>query len=466
MRIGVGIVGAASIALLVGGCQTVSSPPPAAAAAMPRQQSYFPSDAELSELLRTLVEQGEAKGIVLGLLEPGGARRVLTYGGAGAGARPLSAKTVFEIGSISKTFTNALLVDMVGRGEVSLDDPVAKFLPAGVKVPSRNGRQITLLDLATHTSGLPRVPTGYKIPDRANPYAHYEAKHLYEFLSSYELERDIGAEPVYSNLGAGLLGHALTRAADAETLGELIRQRVTGPLKMQTTDYGRGGELETWIAKGHNEEGEQVPYWDVAVLSGAGGLNSSVEDMLIYLEANVGDPKSPLEVAMREAHLPRRALRTKGFSVGLGWQQRSRGGQTIVHHGGGTAGFQTYIGFDPATGAGVVILGNSAGFETRDDVLFQLLEGRKVLALPAADLAAYAGTYSLKPDLQMIVSVEDGKLYGQIGKQRKARLYPEGGDRFFLLSADMELHFSRQDGAITSATVTKGEDSLIGRKIA
>lgn len=391
---------------------------------------------------------------------------MLTFGEAGTGARPLSAKTVFEIGSINKTFTGVILADMVSRGEFSLDDPISKFFPAAINMPSRNGRQITLLDLATHTLGLPRVPTGYKIPDRSNPYAHYEAKHLYDFLSSYELERDVGAEPVYSNLGAGLLGHALARAADMETLGELIRQRISGPLKMKMTDYGRNGELGEWIAKGHNEKGEQVPYWDVAVLSGAGGLNSTVEDMLKYLEANVGTPKSPLEAAMREAHLPRRSLKNKEFSVGLGWQQRTRGGQTIVHHGGGTAGFQTYLAFHPATGAGVVILGNSAGFETRDDVVFRLLEGHKVATLPVATLGSYVGTYTLKPGLHLRVSVEDGKLYGKVGDQRRTRLYAEGNDRFFLVDSNVELRFFRENGAVTSATMTKGAESLTGRRLA
>lgn len=460
------LVGAVSMVVLISGCQSVTYPGHRIQGAVPQKSSYFPSDAELDELVQTLVKNGEAKGIVLGLLEPDGTRRVATAGDAGTGARPLSAKTVFEIGSINKTFTNTVLADMVNRGEVALSDPVAKFLPAGVKVPSRNGRHITLLDLATHTSGLPRVPTGYKIPDRSNPYAHYEAKHLYDFLASYELERDVGAEPAYSNLGAGLLGHALARAAGVETLGELIRQRISGPLKMNMTDYGRNGQLGAWIAKGHSEKGEQVPYWDVAVLSGAGGLNSTIADMLTYLEANVGAPKSPLEVAMRETHLPRRSLRNKEFSVGLGWQQRTRGGQTIVHHGGGTAGFQSYLAFDPATGAGVVILGNSAGFETRDDVVFQLLEGRKVAALPAAKLGSYVGTYALKPDLQLTVSSEDGKLYGKVGNQRTTRLYAEGNDRFFLLDADVELRFSRQDGAVTSVTMTTGAERLTGRRLA
>lgn len=145
------------------------------AQASARPGAFFPPDEAVREFVRPYVDKRQARGIVVGLLEPDGTRRVLTFGEAGEGARPLAASSVFEIGSITKTFTGTVLADMVRRGEVKLDDPVAKYLPAGVRVPSRNGRLITLLDLATHTSGLPRFPTGYEPPDPGNPYAQYAA---------------------------------------------------------------------------------------------------------------------------------------------------------------------------------------------------------------------------------------------------------------------------------------------------
>ena len=114
--------------------------------------------------------------------------------------------TVFEIGSITKVFTSLILADMVERGEVKLDDPVSKFLPASVTVPSRNGRQITLLDISMQISGLPRMPNNMKPADPENPYADYDPAKLYEFLSGYTLQRDIGEKYEYSNLAVGLLG--------------------------------------------------------------------------------------------------------------------------------------------------------------------------------------------------------------------------------------------------------------------
>lgn len=337
-----------------------------------RTGAFFPPDEEVREFVRPYVDNRQARGIVVGLLEPDGSRRVLIFGEAGEGARPLAASSVFEIGSITKSFTGAVLADMVRRGEVKLDDPVAKYLPADVRVPSRNGRQITLLDLATHRSGLPRFPTGYEPSDPDNPWGHYGAEHLHAFLSGYELEHEPGAKFEYSNLGMGLLGHALARAAGADSFQTLVADRVLRPLGMSMTAYGRPPALATWMTRGHNQQGELAPYFDNAVLSGGGGLNSNVTDLMTYLEANIGEPKSPLEHAMRDAHRGQHAPRP-GMEVGLGWFSTKREPLNLVGSRGGSAGYSTFIAFDPDTRAGVVVLANSGGFEYADKIGRELL---------------------------------------------------------------------------------------------
>ena len=142
--------------------------------------------------------------------------------------------TLFEIGSVTKTFTGLLLQDMVERGQMKLDDPVAKYLPTTVKMPTRNGKEITLLQLATHTSGLPCMPD-YIDPKRADDQdADFTVEKLYAFLSGYQLTRDPGAKWEYSNLGMGLLGHviALKAGTDYESL---VVERICRPLKMDST---------------------------------------------------------------------------------------------------------------------------------------------------------------------------------------------------------------------------------------
>jgi CubicO group peptidase (beta-lactamase class C family) len=142
----------------------------------------------LERVVRERVDSGRGAGIVAGVVFGDGSRRVVAYGDAGGGRR-LDRRSVFEIGSITKTFTGTLLADMAERGEVRLTDPVASLLPSEVMVPSRGGRQITLLDLSTQTSGLPRLPTNLAFIDPANPYADYSVEQLYAFLSGYTLTR-------------------------------------------------------------------------------------------------------------------------------------------------------------------------------------------------------------------------------------------------------------------------------------
>src|SRR5258705_10029817 len=122
--------------------------------------------------------------MVVGLQEAEAARRIVALG--------VDSNGVFEIGSITKTFTATALADMVVRGEARLDDPVARYLPASAHIPSRNGRQITLLDLATQVSGLPRMPSNFSPRDSTNPYADYSVAQMYAFLAGYQLRRDMG----------------------------------------------------------------------------------------------------------------------------------------------------------------------------------------------------------------------------------------------------------------------------------
>src|SRR5262249_20674414 len=157
------------------------------------------------------------------------------------------------------------LSDMVERGDLALNDPIAKYLPAEVKVPERGGRAITLQDLSTHTSGLPRMPTNFTPKDAGNPYADYSVEQMYQFLSGYTLTRDIGAQYEYSNLGGGLLGHVLTRRTGTD-YEALVGSRITTPLNMSNTRITLSPELRTRLATGHNERLVPVSNWDLPTL--------------------------------------------------------------------------------------------------------------------------------------------------------------------------------------------------------
>lgn len=426
--------------------------PNAAAQSAAQQQtaaasaSLFPSDADLQTMLRYLVEDGATPGIVIGILEPDGSTRILSHGTAGEGARPLGRQTVFEIGSINKTFTGTLLADMVARGEVALDDPVQKYMPEGVRVPTRNGRQITLLDLATHRSGLPRLPSNFVQADTGNPYAQYSVQTVYDFLNGHELRRDIGSEFEYSNLGVGLLGIALGRAADT-SVKELIHARILGPLGMRMTGYEREGEMAAWLARGRHPSGRQAPYWDASeAIAGAGGLRANVEDMLLYLRAQVSPPDNGLGRAIRHAQQVQHSFAT-GQAFGLNWAVRTADGRTILSHGGATGGFNTYIGFDPERRTGVVMLTNTGRFE--DDLARDFLVRGAPLALPVVNvardvLARYPGTYEAAPGRPMVVRLEDdGTMTIRVGGNVRFRMYPDSDSTFYLKRAPWRVRFTR-----------------------
>ena len=440
-----------------------AAPPPSVQA-----KRALPSDFEVQELIEAYVDAGMVKGVVVGLLEPDGRRRIFTAGDAGEGAPPLSPQSVFEIGSINKTFTGTILADMVRRGEVKLDDPIAKYLPAGTKVPSRGGKQITLLDLATHMSGLPRLPTGYQPPNPANPYADFSEDDLLEFLGRYELTRDPGEKVEYSNLGVGLLGYILVRAAGAKDLPSLIQKRILKPLNMRQTAYGRPAPIAGLFTKGHNKAGKVVPYWDVAVLSGAGGLNSNVNDMLTYVDANVGPARSPIEQSMRFAQKGHRPGSRPEIQMGLGWMSFTQGARTALGHSGGTAGYSTFIGLDPAMNAGSVVLTNSGGFDYADWIGRKLLEPgwRTSVALPPAELADYVGTYRLRDNFDVVVTQEKGRLWAQATNQERLPLFAAGRDRLFLRAVDAQLGFTRgADGKVVSVTLDQNGGKVTGPRL-
>jgi serine-type D-Ala-D-Ala carboxypeptidase/endopeptidase len=363
--------------LLIGASGTLVLMSAARAQALP--ESPVPPDSEIRRILVDRIAGAwKGVGIVVGVIEPKGTR-VVADGSLDKGdKRPLNGDTIFEIGSVTEVFTSLLLTDMVQRGEVALADPVAKYLPAGVKVPERGGRRITLEDLSTHTSGLPRLPSNLKPANPANPYADYSAERLYEFLSTYKMWRDIGSGFEYSNLGGGLLGHALARRAGM-SYEALVTSRIAQPLHMRSTVITLSTEMKARLAVGHNARLAAVPNFDYQALAGTGALRSSANDLLVFLAANLGYSKSPLAQGMAAMLKVRRPTTIPGTEMALGWVMASDG---IVWRNGSTAGYRAFVGYDPKSRAGVVVLSNTFTNTGLNDIGMHLLDARIPLATP------------------------------------------------------------------------------------
>ncbi|RYZ00636.1 MAG: serine hydrolase [Alphaproteobacteria bacterium] len=460
-----------------------ASPGPAPATipapAITKAERVFPDDAALLALIKARVDDGRAAGIVLGVMEADGSTRVIAYGDPGPGAQPLSANSVFEIGSITKVFTSTVLADMVQKGEVKLDDPVQTYAPAGLTLPARNGKQITLRSLSEQNSGLPRMPTNFAPADMTNPYVDYGATQLNAFLSGHELTRDPGETFEYSNLGVGLLGHVLATKAGMG-YEALVTQRILKPLNMTMTGQTLSPSMQAALAKGHGPTGELAANWDMDVLAGAGGLRSNMTDMLKFLDANLGEPKNDLERAMRMAQQP--SSTAKGPKIGLNWiTQDMPGGAKIVWHNGGTGGYGTYMGLDQKRGVGVVLLANTSGVP--QDIAMHLLDPASPLtpkpvehteiAVPTEKLMKFVGVYAMdaQPDFQLKILVENDQIIVAPTGQGQIRAFPEGetpdgGLKVFHKVVDAQITFTpATDGKAAYLTLHQNGQNMKATKL-
>ena len=433
-------------------------------------QASVAADSAIRAIIRARVDGGWNAGIVVGVIDADGHRRVIGYG-PGLDGKQLDGKSVFEIGSISKTFTSTLLADMVRRGEVTLDQPVASLLPASAKIPERGGKRITLVDLATHTSGLPRMPGNFAPRDPANPFADYDATRMYAFLSGYELPRDIGAQYEYSNLAVGLLGYALALKA-GQSYEALLTTRILDPLGMRDSRITLTDGMRRRLAPGHEPYGAVVANWDLDALAGAGAIRSTVDDMLTYLAANLDSTSRPLGAAMRDAHRPLR-LAGGATQIGLNWHVTTSNSHALVWHNGGTGGYRTFAGFDEARHIAVVVLSNtSTGV---DDIGLHLLDAqrpivtppplRKAITVSAEVLDQYVGTYELVPAFRIAVSREGDVLWVQATGQDKMRVWAESNTAFFLKADDVQVIFSVDASGRATGLVLRqsGRDQTLKR---
>ncbi|MET1054923.1 MAG: serine hydrolase domain-containing protein [Pedobacter sp.] len=277
-------------------------------------------------------------------------------------------KSLYEIGSISKTFTAALLAHAINEKKIALTDDIRKYLPGEYPELQFKGTPIRIVNLANHTSGLPRLPLdlssspGYNAED---PYAHYSKEMIYQYLKTFKPDTIAGARSEYSNLGFAILGTILENIYH-KPLEELVKNTITGPLKMNSTYFDVPESERAMMTTGYSDEsGKAVSYWQLAAFKACGGLKSNTQDMLSYLKANMANTNPDFVLSHKETD------RQADFSRGLAWMLSPFRGTINVWHNGGTAGFRTWCGYIRDKKIGVVILSNSA--EDVDEIALDLL---------------------------------------------------------------------------------------------
>ncbi len=353
-------------------------------------QDVFTNDAAIKTFLRDNFE-GRNCGMVIGLLNEHGGR-IFSAGRPDNGTgQEVNGDTVFEIGSITKTFTDLLLLDMVERGEMKLEDPVAKYLPKSVTPPVHGGKAITLLNLAAQDSGLPFNAANFSSANLAKAYDAYTAAEMYDFLSGFRLPADPGTKFQYSNLGMSLLGNVLELKAGTN-FESLVASRICHPLRMDSTGIILTPELNARAARGHDENGRQVPNYHLQVMEPAGALRSTANDLLKYLSANLGLTPTVLTPLMEKMQVIRhRDSPAPWGNTAMPWMDEgvyNPPGTELLGHAGGTFGSRAFIGFDKTKRRGVVVLKNELGGIRPGEVGWRILQNALLAGLDVSNLSA------------------------------------------------------------------------------
>lgn len=338
------------------------APPPQPDAALP------PADAKT---IQAILDKDLAAALTSGALAPSthagvtigvvshGERTIFTYGTA----KPDS---VFEIGSVTKTFTGLILAQMAEQKSVQLNEPVRNLLPPGT-VAKPSGPEITLLDLSDQHSGLPRMPDNFAPADRTNPYADYDTKLLYAYIAKHGVALPPDAPFGYSNLGVGLLGAALANRAGL-SYNDLLHKQITGPLQMNDTAITLTPSMRARFIEGHDAAHNPAHAWDLDALAGAGGIRSTAADMLTYLEAQLHPDNLPASATatpqgktLPAALYASQTIRADvpGSGIALNWFHTET--TDSYWHNGGTGGYSSYTLFCPGEDYALIVLFNTAG---------------------------------------------------------------------------------------------------------
>jgi D-alanyl-D-alanine-carboxypeptidase/D-alanyl-D-alanine-endopeptidase len=417
----------------------------ATAAAMPR-------DAELAAtLLRRLAGDRSGACIAAAVIDTtvvdATVRRAFVC--ADGGKPRVDERSAFEIGSIAKTMNATLLAQFMLEGKLSLDTPLAQLLPASTNVPQFEGQPILVRHVVTHRSGLPALPPGFAPHDLSDPYAQLDEAALYAALAKTSLQRVPGAQFEYSNFATMLLSAALARLASAD-YENLIRERLFAPLAMTHAHIAQRPD-GIRAAQGHQSNGRKTPAWTIRTnLAGVGGVRATLEDMVIYVQAQLGLRESPVADAIA---LTQREVATSGEpAMGMNWMRMPVNGRTVLLHDGGTGGFASFAAFDREHGRGVVVLSDTAlpdiggiGLHLFDAAM-PLAPPRRIVAPERALIDALAGDYVLDGGLRVTLRRRGSALAMQAQGQSEFTLGYDDSGEFFATDFDASLRPQREAG--------------------
>ncbi len=375
-------------------------------------------------------------------------------------------RVLFEIGSITKVFTGALLAHAVVDGKLGLEDTLSKRLP--VEFGYEETGAITLKQLATHTSCLPRLPDNMMNLAGADPYAQYDRKAMFEYLASAKLAGKAPCEAEYSNLGFGVLGVVLEVAYDKPWAG-LIQEKITGPLGMKDTVQELSVEqqarfAEPWTAK------ERAQPWTFQAISGAGALRSTLADLAKFADALLAGTKGPLGptwplLAGDFAEMP-----AAGGKIGLALIHAQDRGEDSYSHEGGTGGYRSVIHVRPGSDRGAIVLASNAAANPQGWLAVWSSAAtpavvRTKFVLPTALLDEYVGVYSIDKSARFTLVRKGDGLVARLTGQTFVPLFASARDELFYEVVDAQISIRRNAaGQVDGLTLHQNGRDLPARR--
>ncbi len=310
---------------------------------------------EIDDVVNNYLKNPENFGLSIGIIS-GDNEQFYCFGSSDKkNGLSIDSNSVFEIGSITKVFTSIILASEVGKNKLKLNESIFSYLP---EIEKRE--DVSLLNLATHSSGLPRLADNFaaSIKDPANPYINYSDKELYSYLKKHKLKSSPGTHYEYSNVGVGLLGSILAKV-NHTSYDKLVSTRVTLPFGLSNTSINLNEYQKKHLAYGHSNK-RIVSNWDfLDATQGQGALRSSIKDMVLFMKLNLFPEKSTYKEAIQLTQKVHFTDKSNGRKMGLGWHIGNFNEEIYLEHTGGTGGYRSFIGLIPGSKLGVVILSNS-----------------------------------------------------------------------------------------------------------
>ncbi|MDA0789890.1 MAG: serine hydrolase [Proteobacteria bacterium] len=375
---------------------------------------------------------GDGVCIAIAVVKEGNLERYVA-GGCDSGA-------MYQIGNLTEVFTGLLLADAIARGEVTLETPIFDLLPDAAGM----NRAVTMVHLATHFSGLPYLPDNIRMLN-SDPFRNYDDRSLLSFLRRHQSNYAPGERFLYSSLGMGLLGYLLEQASGLE-YGDLIEQRVSLPLGLTATMVNTVQARQGLVLQGHSNVFTPVSVWRFEVLAGAGALYSSLDDLVLLVQASLAAPQGALGQSLALTQKVQRQVLGKESGVGLGWLVSGLESPRYWH-AGSTGGFKSFLGFDPMKDLGVVVLANAQISEVNELGSYLLGMTASLPEIATEDLIGphrdLVGRYRFASDHVFRVTSDGTSLFGQSPNQTRLELTPSSQDRFQVKGSDVFVEFDR-----------------------